>query len=163
MGWSGMTRLCRGLRSLRALVLAGTLGLAVACSPVMRYSGYAPTDDELATLTIGRDTRETVAQRIGPPGAGGVLADGNWYYIQSDWERRDWRAEREVDRQVVALSFDARGVLRNIERYGLEDGRVVILSQRVTDDQTQGTSLVNQLFRNLGRFGAGDAQPEAGF
>ena len=149
---------------LRGLALATVLGAIVACSPVMRFNGYAPTDDELSALTVGRDTRETIAETIGVPGTGGVLSDGNWYYIQSDWEHGGIRPPREVDRQVVALSFDSRGVLRNIERFGLEDGRVIVLSQRVTEDQTQGISLARQLFRNLGQFaGSGPVEPAAGF
>jgi outer membrane protein assembly factor BamE (lipoprotein component of BamABCDE complex) len=150
-------------RLARAVLLAAGLAAAAACSPVMRFTGYAPTEFELEALTVGRDTRDTVAEAIGRPGSSGILADGNWYYIQSDWEQRGWRPDREVNRQVVMLSFDSRNVLSNVQRFGLEDGRVVVLSQRVTEDQTQGTSLARQLFRNIGRVAGGPAQPDAGF
>jgi len=140
-----------GVRGLAVLALAASL---TACSPVYRYTGYAPTDDELSGLTPGRDTRETVAEAVGRPNAAGLSEEGTWYYVQSDWEHSGWRPPREIDREVVAISFDSRDVLRNVERFGLEDGQVVVLSRRVTDDQVQGISFARQLFRNLGRFAA---------
>jgi hypothetical protein len=38
-----------------------------------------------------------------------------------------------------------------VERYGLEDGQVVLLSRRVTTDNTAGVGFLRQLFGNLGR------------
>ena len=52
----------------------------------------------------------------------------------------------------MAVSFDANGVVANIERFGLERGRVVTLSRRVTDSGVTGVSLAGQLLGNLGNF-----------
>ena len=61
----------------------------------------------------------------------------------------------EISREVLAISFTAEGILRNIERFGLEDGRVVTLSRRVTDDNIQDVSFITQLIRSIGNFDAG--------
>ena len=45
-------------------------------------------------------------------------------------------------REIVAITFDDSGVVRNIERFGLEDGNVVALSRRVTDSNVQGVGSV---------------------
>ena len=66
--------------------------------------------------------------------------------------RQPDRRPQEIDRQVVAVSFDANGVVANIERFGLERGRVVTLSRRVTDSGVTGVSLAGQLLGNLGNF-----------
>ncbi len=39
----------------------------------------------------------------------------------------------EISREVVAVSFDDKGVVRNIERFGLENGEVIVLEHRVTE------------------------------
>ena len=59
---------------------------------------------------------------------------------------------------MLAVSFDNRGVVRNIERFGLEDGRVVTLQRRVTETGVVDRVLVRQLLRNLGRIGSGSSQ-----
>jgi outer membrane protein assembly factor BamE (lipoprotein component of BamABCDE complex) len=51
------------------------------------------------------------------------MADEGWYYVRSTYEDGTYRAQREVDREVVAVSFDDEGVVTNVERFGLEDGR----------------------------------------
>jgi len=139
-------------RGLGRWLVLGALALALAaCSPIMRYHGYAPTDDDLAQIQIGQDTRETVTQKIGRPGMGGVLEGSGWFYVQSDWAHRNWRAPEEVDRQVVAITFDSRDRVANIERFGLADGEVVTISRRITDTGPR-PSVLSQVFRVLGQF-----------
>ena len=143
--------------TLRRLILAPLLALVMAiaaCSPVMQFHGYAPSEEDLAQIVVGQDTRETVAQKVGRPGMGGVMEGSGWFYVQSDWEHRGWRAPREIDRQVVAISFDASDRVTNIERFGLEDGQVVALSRRVTDSGPR-PSMMSQVLGVLGQFSAG--------
>lgn len=122
-----------------------------ACTSIYRNHGYAPSDADLALLTVGTDTRETVAAAVGAPGTSGLLAGGDWYYVQSRYENYAYRAPKEVDRQVVAIRFDEAGTVTNIERYGLADGQVIGLSRRVTEANVRGISFLKQLFGNIGR------------
>jgi len=146
-------RLVRGLAAtLLALALA-------ACSPQMRYHGYAPSDSDLAAIQVGRDSRDTVAERLGRPGMGEILEGSDWFYVQSDWRQSHWRAPVELDRQVVAISFDGNNRVRNIQRFGLADGEVVVLSSRITDMGPQ-PGLLRQVFRVFGQFSPGLVDPE---
>ena len=138
----------------RAALLAVLVLLLAACAPQMRFHGYAPTEGDLAQIQVGRDTRETVGERLGRPGMGGVLEGSDWFWVQSDWRHEHWRPAVEVDRQVVAISFDARDRVANIERFGLREGQVVPLSRRVTDMGTR-PSVLAQVFRVLGQFSPG--------
>ncbi|MFA5539029.1 MAG: outer membrane protein assembly factor BamE [Gemmobacter sp.] len=130
--------------------------IAVAgCSAVYRNHGYVPTEGDLASIAVGVDTRDTVAQALGHPSAGGVLGESDWYYVQSRWRHYGARAPREIERQVLAVSFDGSDRVANIERFGLENGQVVTLSRRVTETSVRDIGLVRQLMRNLGNFQAG--------
>lgn len=144
-----MDRAGHGRRLALALVAAAAIG---ACSPTFRTHGYAPSDSELSQIEVGRDDRSTVEAAFGRPGAAGLLTDGAWYYVQSRYRHYGARAPEEIDRQVLAISFDGRGRVANIERFGLQDGRVVALSRRVTDTNIRGVGLIRQLLGNLGRF-----------
>jgi outer membrane protein assembly factor BamE (lipoprotein component of BamABCDE complex) len=133
-----------------AVALGLVLGLA-SCGEVSRSHGFVPSDDQLEVVVVGRDTRATVETILGIPGSTGLVADEGWFYVRSTFEDGTYRALREVDREVVAVSFDSEGVVTNVERFGLEDGQVVALSRRVTDDNTAGIGFLRQLFGNLGR------------
>jgi outer membrane protein assembly factor BamE (lipoprotein component of BamABCDE complex) len=141
---------------LARFMLLLTLGLTVACAPVYRNHGYAPTDNDLALVEVGRDTRESVAEKVGRPSAQGLLNDVGWFYVQSRWRSFGARAPQEVDRQVVVISFADSGTVANVERFGLEQGRVVPLSRRVTESNIRGIGFLRQLLGNLGAFRAED-------
>ena len=132
-----------------------SLAVVVGCTALYRNHGYVPTDAELSEVLVGVDSRDSVADIIGPPTAGGVSGDGNFYYVQSRFRHYAYQAPQEIEREVVAISFDAEGIVSNVERFGLEDGRIVALSRRVTDDGIRDTTFLRQLFGALGNFDAG--------
>ena len=135
------------------LVLVGTVA---ACSPVYRNHGYVPAEDELALVEVGKDTRETVGQKIGRPSTSGLLNDVGWFYVQSRYKLVGPREPQEIDRQVLAVTFTEAGVVENIARYGLEDGRVVEISRRVTEPNVRGLTVIQQILGSFGRLQAGD-------
>lgn len=134
-----------------ALLLGTALG---ACAPIFRNHGYVPTDSDLAAVAIGADTREEVLAKLGRPTTTGVLGDQTLYYVQSRFRHYGPFAPEEVRREVLALSFTADGRLGNIERFGLEQGRVVQLNPARTAEVFADRTLVNQLLGNLGRVDA---------
>ncbi|MES2914637.1 MAG: outer membrane protein assembly factor BamE [Pseudomonadota bacterium] len=135
------------------LILAATVA---ACSAVYRNHGYVPTDEDLALVEVGKDTRETVGQKIGRPSTSGLLNDVGWFYVQSRYKLVGPREPKEIDRQVLAVTFTEAGVVDNIARYGLEDGKVVEISRRVTEPNVKGLSVIQQILGSFGRLQAGD-------
>ncbi len=141
----------------RQMMLAATVAVAIAaCTPIYRNHGYVPSDQELAEVAVGESTREDVALLLGRPSASGLLNDVGWYYVQSRWKQVGPKAPQEIDRQVVAITFDEGGTVSNVERFGLEDGRVVALSRRVTETNIKGLGLIQQLLSSFGRLRASD-------
>ena len=138
----------------KRVLMVGLVCGAAACSPQFRNHGYAPSEDQLAEIVVGVDTRDTVAEVVGAPSSSGVLRDSGYYYVSQRVRNFAYQAPSVVEREVVAISFDPEGVVQNIERFALEDGEVVALSRRVTDSNVQGISFIRQLLGNLGRFNA---------
>jgi len=139
----------------QALLVALVAGLA-SCSPIYRNHGYVPAEDELALVEVGRDTRETVGEKIGRPSTSGLLNDDGWYYVQSRYRHIGPREPKEIEREVLAITFTASGVVENIARFGLEDGKVVEISRRVTATNVKGLTFIGQLLGNFGRISAAD-------
>ena len=78
---------------------------------------------------------------------------GGYYYVRSRTRTLGFLAPDEIDRQVLAISFDPSGVVSNIETFGLEKGQVVPLTRRVSDSAVTDKSFLRQLLGNIGRIG----------
>ena len=150
----GMVMNTTGAR-IRSVIAVAGLSFAVACTPIIRNHGYIPSEADLATITIGEDTRESVRAFVGPPTAGGVLDGSGFYYVASTFRHFGAFAPQETSRQVLAIRFNDAGTVSNIERFGLDDGNVVVLSRRVTDSNVADNTLIRQILGNLGNVDAG--------
>lgn len=148
-----MSRLGSGVRRGAVVLL---VALLAACTALYQNHGYVPSDADLERVVVGESTREDVAKAVGRPSSTGLLTGGAWYYVGSRFRHYGPREPQEVDRQVVAISFDEGGTVENVERFGLERGQVVVLSRRVTDSNIKGLSFLQQLLGNIGNISAGE-------
>ena len=62
---------------------AAVLAVGVACSPIYQDHGYVPLERELRTVQVGADTRETVKEKVGDPSTGGIVNEGDYYWVRS--------------------------------------------------------------------------------
>ena len=144
-------------KTLRGMGTGLLLAAAVAaCTPIIRNHGYVPAEDELALVEVGVDTRETVGQKIGRPSTSGLLNDEGWFYVQSQYRHVGPREPKEVQRQVLVITFTEAGKVANIAKFGLEDGKVVEISRRVTETNIKGISVIQQLLGSFGQIRAED-------
>ncbi|MDB6176505.1 outer membrane protein assembly factor BamE [Paracoccus sp. Z330] len=143
------------IRNLLILAFVAAFGLA-ACTAVYRNHGFVPPEESLQQVVVGQTSMAELEGLVGRPSAQGLLTGSGWYYVGSRWRHYGPYEPEEVSREVVAVSFDASGTVSNIERFGLERGRVVVLSRRVTEGSITEISLIGQLLGNLGNFQAGD-------
>ncbi|MAN14437.1 MAG: cell envelope protein SmpA [Dinoroseobacter sp.] len=138
-----------------AVALALAVGLA-ACTPTFVNHGYTPPADELAQITPGSDTRESVAELVGQPTASGIISGDTWYYVASRQRFYTYNRPEVIERDIVAITFDGQGRVQNIRELGLEDGEVVRLSRRVTESNIQEVTFMRQLLGNFGRINLSD-------
>ncbi|MDQ2093088.1 outer membrane protein assembly factor BamE [Rhodalgimonas zhirmunskyi] len=135
----------------RALVAMLLIASVAACAPIYRNHGYVPSQEELDEISVG-DSRATVDEVIGAPTTGGMMGEGDYYYVRSRVKRLGMLEPKEIDRQVVAISFDSNDGVQNIERFGLERGRVIALNRRVTSSSVEDKTFFRQLMGNLVNF-----------
>ena len=137
--------------ALKAALGGLAVALLVACTPLYTNHGFVPDDIDLEVITTGVDTRETVGAFLGRPSVEGLIGEAEWFYVRSPWKTIGAKAPQEVDRQVVAITFDEAGIVTNIERFGLEKGEIVAISRRVTTEPIKGRNVLAQIFGNIGR------------
>nr|WP_246044054.1 outer membrane protein assembly factor BamE [Ruegeria sediminis] len=138
--------------AVRTVAFCVCLGAAAGCTAIYKNHGYVPSPHELAELKVGVDTRDSVIEAVGAPSSSGVLKDSGYYYVASRFRHYGAKEPEVVSRELVAISFDQRGVVRNIERYGLEHGIVVPLERRVTSSSVENKTFIRQLIGNIGTF-----------
>ncbi len=130
-------------------LLAGA-ALLGGCAPVMRTHGYVPVPEALARIEPGIDTRGSVQSKIGRPSHTSVFDEDGWYYVSSVVEHYAFYEPEVVDRTVVAVTFDDTGVVTGVNRYGLEDGRVIDLATNTTPTYGRQLTIVEQILGNIG-------------
>ncbi len=137
---------------LTATIVSAGLMLG-ACAPQYKNHGYIPPQEDLDQITIGQDTRDTIASTVGVPASAGLLTNSGYYYVRSRRKAIGFLRPKEVEREVVAISFSANGVVENVERFGLERGNVITLERRVTSSAVSDKSFIRQLLGNIGGIG----------
>lgn len=133
-----------------------TAAALASCSARYQRHGYVPTEEELAEVVVGIDTKDSVAETLGVPSASGVLSESGYYYVATTMRHRGVSAIKPVSRELVAINFDARDVVSGVERYSLEDGKVIPLERRVTSSSVQDKTFLRQLLGSLGNFNPGN-------
>jgi len=145
-----------GMRfSVRARALAALVALPAilsACSPIVDQRGYVPSEGVMESVQTGVDNRQSVIQRLGRPSAFGTFDSDVWYYISERQETMAFYAPRTTDRTVVAVKFNPSGTVDAINRYGLEEGQIIDLVSRETPTRGIESSMLRELFGNIGRF-----------
>jgi outer membrane protein assembly factor BamE (lipoprotein component of BamABCDE complex) len=145
-----------GLR-LVAVLMGGAV--VAACSPMVANHGHHLDEQALAQLRPGQTSREEVLRTLGSPSATATFDQDTWYYIQQRKERMSFYQNELVEQKVVAVHFDERGVVRAVDRRGLEDANDITPVADATPTHGTEMSVVQQFLGNLGRFVVPDDGP----
>jgi len=117
--------------------------------------GHAVTASQLEQITPGVSTRADVQALLGSPSHTGTFTDDEWFYISSVSRVRPARSLSVRDQRVVVVAFNPAGAVREVRQLDESDGtRVSFVARETPSPGTEGT-LLQALFGNVGRVGAG--------
>lgn len=143
---------------MRPLLTLSTLFLLAACSVVeapTQVRGNRVDAELLSELVPGTSRRADVAALLGSPSVKAAFDDNTWMYVSEVTQTRVGRAPGIREQEVVVLEFDQAGVLRDVRRLGLDDGKDVQVVGRATPSPGSDASFLQQLLGNVGRFSTG--------
>lgn len=132
--------------------LLGASLLVSACVPRVDVHGYVPVAEDVASISVG-ESQESVLTRLGEPTTRGLEGTNAWYYISSKVRRLAFFAPKEFERQIVAITFSGNRVAL-VERFGLEDGRLIDLNTNKTVTDGRRLTFLEQFLGNIGNFSA---------
>ena len=143
---------------LMALLVAGC---SIFAAP-SQLRGNKVDADQLKELVPGTSSKADVTALIGSPTARATFDDNTWLYVSEVTHTRIARVQGIESQEVVKLTFNDQGVLRDMKRLNQDDGIPVAMVSRTTPSPGTEASFFQQLFGNIGRFNAlGSQQPRA--
>ena len=132
---------------LRVYVVILLTSFLLSCTTNIKNHGYIPSKSDLETLVIGKDTKQSVAKKIGLPATAGL--EGAYYYVRSTFNAPGFKSAQLVDRTVVVLSFDQRSRLKNIETFSVDKGNFVRLDYRITETGLDNKNILQQIIGSI--------------
>ncbi len=132
-------------------LIATLLWLLTACA-AEQQTGYQLSDGQLDKVQVGKSTREDVLAALGTPSSWHSFGDQRWLYIGNTLKKVSILDPEIQTQQVIAISFDDAGIVKDIEQKNEEDARFVSMNHRVTPTEGHDMSVMEQLIGNFGRF-----------
>ena len=129
--------------------------LIKSCSPIVENRGYVFDEKLLDQIEINKTISNDVMNILGSPSTTSAIDSSTWYYIFSKAETIAFYRPEVTDRRVLAVSFGDDNKVNNLKYYGLEDGKIISYVDRTTPTRGRELTILQQLFGNLGRLGAG--------
>ncbi len=122
-----------------------------ACSPVVNKRGNMVEDYKLQEVKAGVSTRSDVLQILGSPTTVSTFNPNVWYYLGQTTEKRGILDPEVVDEKIVAVAFNAEGVVEVIQ--DVDNTREdVPIARAKTPTHGNDLTFTQQLLGNLGRF-----------
>jgi outer membrane protein assembly factor BamE (lipoprotein component of BamABCDE complex) len=149
-----MPRLLCLAAALAAIVTAAALG---ACSPTVSARGNLPTASQLSEIKPGVTDKATVTRVLGSPSTVASFDDTTWYYISQKTEELAFFKPEVRDPEVVAVSFDKDGTVKDVQNLRSKSPRGIEPVARTTPAPGKELSFIEQLLGNFGRFNTNSA------
>jgi outer membrane protein assembly factor BamE (lipoprotein component of BamABCDE complex) len=111
--------------------------------------------DVLKELTPGTSTRADATALLGSPTAKATFDDNQWIYIGSMTRPVIGQTQKVLSQDVVLLTFNEQGVLRDVKQLNKDDALPVTMVARATPSPGSEASILQQLLGNVGRFSPG--------
>ncbi|MEO1224275.1 MAG: outer membrane protein assembly factor BamE [Pseudomonadota bacterium] len=136
------------------IVMAAAIAVT-ACAAEVRNRGNLVEDRRLEQIQVGTSTAGDVLRTFGSPTAVATFDDGIWYYIGSRVEYFAFFEPDVLERRVIRVQFDTlSGVVTDLQVRTLEDGMEFAFEESETPTLGRQMGVLEQLFGNIGQFGA---------
>ncbi|VAV86945.1 hypothetical protein MNBD_ALPHA02-310 [hydrothermal vent metagenome] len=142
--------------TVKIILVASMTVLALgACSSRKFVRGYMADQKMVESIRAQVDTRDSVKEMLGSPSAAATFDNDNWYYYSKRSESFAFFKEKITELKVMAIRFDKEGYVTAVDHYTLDDHNNIEPVGKTTKTHGRELSFIQELFGNIGRFGAG--------
>lgn len=131
-------------------LLAVIMSTGCASDLFLNHNGNIPDQSRIAQIQTGQ-TREQVLDILGGPSLVTGLSDDHWIYMSSTVEQIAFLKPKEIDRQILAITFNDDKVSK-IETRTLEDGNNIAIDQDETKMTDRNEGFFRKYFGGVGQY-----------
>ncbi len=144
----------RGRRqTLLAAIFAAAAAATSGCSPTIDTHGNMPLEEVVETVERGKQNRDQIVAMLGSPSTTATFGEQEtWYYIGKRTETLAFFEPKLLERRILVIKFDDRGVVETITSYDASAGKPVEFVERVTPTKGKQLGVLQQIIGNVGRF-----------
>lgn len=136
--------------------LAATVAVLVpGCTRIRQNQGYIADESLVTAIQPGVDNRTSVERTLGRPTFAAQFDANEWYYVSRNTGQYAFVQPRVLSQQILVVTFDPKGVVSKVERRGMEKIANITPSADKTPTLGRKSSLFDDIFGNIGSFGAG--------
>ena len=132
------------------LLAAASVSLTACDNPVY-VRGHVTDLESVEAIKAGQYTQDDVLALLGTPSTVSTFDEQKWYYIGHKSTKFAFERPDIFERNVLVLSFDDSGFVRDKRIYSLTDGRNIDPVPRETPTEGRDFTVLQQLLGNLGR------------
>ncbi len=138
--------------SIRKMFFLLAIMASAACSSdlFLNHNGNIPDKSKIAQVQNGQ-TREQVLDILGGPSLVTGLSDDHWIYMSSTVEKIAFLKPKEIDRQILAITFENDKVSK-IETRTLEDGNNISIDTDETKLTDRNEGFFRKYFGGVGQY-----------
>lgn len=138
--------------SIRNLFFMCTALLCSACSSdlFLDHNGNMPDSEKIAQIRNGQ-TKAEINDILGAPSLTTGLSDDHWIYMSSTVKRVAFMRPQEIDRKVLAITFDDNKVSK-IETRTLADANNISIDKDVTESAERKQGFFRKYFGGVGSY-----------
>lgn len=126
------------------------------CATRVALRGNLPDSERLAEVVPGDMSREEVAEILGSPSSVTPFDSDLWLYISEKTETFAFMAPEVVERNVIMVRFNDKGLVKEIKKLDLSSAQDIKHVERITPTSGNEITFWDQLFNNMGRFNKGN-------
>jgi len=138
-------------------VLVVTMAVLVlgGCTSRKFVRGYMADEKMVSAIKPQVDTHDSVKEMLGSPSSVATFDNDSWYYYSKKSESLAFFKENITELNIIAVRFDTDGYVTVVDQYTLADLNNIEPVDKITETHGRELSFIQELFGNIGRFGAG--------
>ncbi|VAV98923.1 hypothetical protein MNBD_ALPHA01-167 [hydrothermal vent metagenome] len=137
------------------IITAMTVLALSSCTSRKFVRGYTADQEMISSIRAQVDTRTSVKEMLGSPSSVATFDNNNWYYYSKRSESLAFFKEKITEMNIVAVRFDDDGYVTTVDKYTLDNRNNISPVGNTTPTHGRELSFLQELFGNIGRFGAG--------
>ncbi|MBR1600987.1 MAG: outer membrane protein assembly factor BamE [Alphaproteobacteria bacterium] len=138
--------------SIRKIFFLSMVLVCTSCSSdlFLKHNGNMPEENKVARVAIGQ-SKTDVQEILGNPSSVTGLSDDHWIYMSSTQKKVAFLHPEELDREILALTFD-NGKVSKIEKFDLQDGNKIKIDEDETQTANPNIGFFRKYFGGVGQY-----------